>query len=150
MKKLLKFIFFVCIGTITIRFIKNIIKLSTYRKVTVFGNIETPLATKELTDKSYALLFGSMNLDLRAATIAGNEMTIKIYSRFSGINIKLPQDWNISIEGREKDSGIYTKVNYDETNTTSPQLKIVYDIKFSGMKITSFDTITESTETDSN
>ena len=135
MKKIIRVVFWASIGVIIIKMGKTFFKIRSYTKFAVFGGINEKFETIELTDKSYATIFGGVNIDLRKVTLPQTGTTINIYSRFGGVNIKLPKNWNVTMEGTSKHSEIRNVAEFDIKNKTAPQLKIVHDLKFSGMNI---------------
>ena len=45
-----------------------------------------------------AALFGGVELDLREAAMAGPEATLTINATFSGIELRIPRDWQVSVQ----------------------------------------------------
>ena len=135
MKKFIRFMFWAGISVVIIKIVKAFYKTKSYSKVVIFGGINKKFKAIELTDKSYAIIFGGINLDLREVTLPETGITIKVYSRFGGINIKVPKSWNVKTEGKAEKSNINNSTEYISQNDSVPQLKISYDLKFSGLNI---------------
>ena len=141
--------FWAGLTAVIIKIAKAFYKTRSYSKIAVFGGINEKFEAIDLTNKSYATIFGGVNLDLREVTLPKSGITIKVYSRLGGINIKVPKSWNINIEGKAKNSSINNTTKYDLQNNSVPQLKISYDLKYSGLNIVfpkTEDDITENYE----
>lgn len=83
---------------------------------------------------SFAVMFSGLEMDLTGATLL-DDTTIEIYSEFSGVTIKVPEDWQVIEEGESYRSGFSSKVDTYELDETKPVLYIQYNIRYSGLEI---------------
>ena len=44
-------------------------------------------------------ILGGFDIDLRGAAIAGDSATIEIFALWGGVELKVPEDWNVSVAG---------------------------------------------------
>ncbi len=44
-------------------------------------------------------IMGGFGIDLRGAAIAGDSATINVFTLWGGVDLKVPEDWNISVAG---------------------------------------------------
>jgi predicted membrane protein len=44
-------------------------------------------------------ILGGFGIDLRGAGIAGDSATINIFTLFGGVDLKVPEDWNVAVAG---------------------------------------------------
>lgn len=83
---------------------------------------------------SYAVMFSGLEFDLSRATLE-EDTTLEICAEFSGISIKVPEDWQVVEEGESFRSGFSSKVDTYELDDTKPVLYIQYNIRYSGMEV---------------
>lgn len=84
---------------------------------------------------SIAVMFAGCDIDLSDAEMVGNEATLKLYGEYAGISVKVPEAWNVSVQGKEDKSGVDKQVAYDGEDTESKVLIIDYHLKFSGLQV---------------
>ena len=106
---------------------------ATYNQVIAFNGEEKKY--EEFDGDALAVLFGSLELDLSEAVMLGESATLKLYGEFCGIEILVPENWNVKVEGTHDKAGIDNSVDYDGEDDTSKLLIIDYDLKFAGLDI---------------
>lgn len=89
---------------------------------------------EEFDTDSLAVSFGGLAIDMRNATLKDDFGTIKIYGHFSGIDIVVPDDWNVKTIGTKKNASI-SNLAEESTGDDKPTLIIKHDIHFSGLSI---------------
>lgn len=135
MKKFLRFIIFSILGWLTFKIVKLVLKLSDFSKSVIFGELVDPLTENKFSDRSYAMICSALNLDLTEIKLVDNKAELKLYARFSAIDITVPRNWNVDIQGESKNCGIDENTEFDSENENAPLLKINYDLKYCGVKI---------------
>ncbi len=106
---------------------------ATYDQVIAFSGEEKKY--EEFEGDSLAVLFAGLEIDLSEAVMIGDSATLKLYGEFCGIEILVPEDWNVKVEGTFDKAGVENNVEYDGEDDTSKLLIIEYDIKFAGLEI---------------
>lgn len=84
---------------------------------------------------SVAVMFAGCDIDLSDAVMVGDEATLKLYGEYAGISVKVPEAWNVKVQGKEDKSGVDKQVAYDGEDTESKVLIIDYHLKFSGLQV---------------
>ncbi len=70
------------------------------QELTVFGGIKRVLTTRDFRGGELLAIFGGIELDLRGAEIApGVEVQIEANAAFGGIDIKVPDRWQVEVRG---------------------------------------------------
>lgn len=102
-------------------------------KTLLFGGINKTFRENVVEENHYNLILSGLNLDFKKMPNPPKEINLILNARFSGVNIKLPEKWNVILEGKIDKGGInnHTEI-IDEPAVT---LKIAYDFKYSGMNI---------------
>lgn len=90
---------------------------------------------EEFSGDSIGVIFGGVDIDLRKATLSGDIATLDLYGAFSGFRIKVPESWNVKVEGIAEKSGVDNDIEFDEENEDLPLLHIKYNLKYSGLDI---------------
>ena len=85
------------------------------REVVTFGGIRRKVQSQEFEGGSAHATFGGIEIDLREAATKKEEVIIEAYARFGGIEIRVPDSWDVTVNG----SGMFGAFE-DETRPTSP------------------------------
>lgn len=106
-----------------------------YKNTVIFNGKELKYEDEEVfTGESIASVFSGVDVDLRNVDVQANEVTIDLFTMFSGIRIRIPADWYVVAEGTNNASGIEIRDN--EENEDALILKINYKAYFSGIEVT--------------
>ena len=102
----------------------------------IFGGVERKLEAAHFQGGNLTAAFGGIELDLRAARLAGGRHVLNVHVLFGGIEIKVPEDWVVEINGIPilgaiEDSRKYIK----PANEEEPRLKINALVAFGGLEI---------------
>jgi predicted membrane protein len=62
----------------------------------LFGGVERRVNIKNLRGGSISAIFGGVELDLRSAEIEGEEATVFVEATFGGVEIVVPDRWNVT------------------------------------------------------
>ncbi len=76
-----------------------------------FGGVRRKVQSQEFEGGSASATFGGIELDLREAASKQPEVTIAAFARFGGIEIRVPEAWDVTVSG----AGIFGAFE-DETN----------------------------------
>ena len=98
-----------------------------------FNGLNKVFKRNELEENQFNLFFSGLNFDFRKMEDPPEEIDLIINARFSGANIRIPESWNVELDGIDDKSGINNLIeNKDDAEVT---LKINYNFKYSGMNI---------------
>jgi hypothetical protein len=82
----------------------------------VFSGIRRRLDWQDFKGGEAFAMFGGVELDLRSATITQEEVVIDASAVFGGVDLQVPESWNVAVEGH----GIFGGYD-DETLHTMPE-----------------------------
>lgn len=68
------------------------------RLTALLGGIERRVSTQDFRGGEITAIMGGCQLDLRQASIQG-EAVLNVFAMWGGIEIKVPDDWTVSLEG---------------------------------------------------
>ncbi|WP_105615180.1 hypothetical protein [Vallitalea okinawensis] len=109
---------------------------SMYNNCLVFSAKDIELnENEEFSGDSIGAIFSSVDIDLRKATLKGDIATLDLYGAFSSIDIKVPEGWNIKVEGIDEKSEVDNEIEFDEDKEELPLLHIKYNVKYSALDI---------------
>ena len=77
----------------------------------MLGGIERKNSSQEFTGGEITAILGGCELDLRGASIKGDEAIIDVFTFWGGIDIRVPDDWAVSIESMPLMGGCEDKTN---------------------------------------
>lgn len=81
----------------------------------IFGGIEESLATQKFMGGNTTVVFGGAEIDLRKAALAEGDVTLHLSAIFGGIDIKVPETWQVLVDGTAILGGVE-----DKTGGASP------------------------------
>jgi len=65
----------------------------------VFGGVERHITEQDFHRTQCAAVFGGCKIDLRDAQITGSEAFLDTYAIFGGVEVRVPEDWEIVNRG---------------------------------------------------
>lgn len=74
-------------------------------------------------------------MDFTKAEMANDSAQLNVFGRFSGIAVKVPESWNVTMDGTSLQSGIVGDYTDNSEDENAPKLQINYDLKYSGLKV---------------
>ena len=81
-------------------------------------------------------IFGGLDLDLREVVMAGESARVDVFLLFGGGEIRVPEDWEVSIEGTAIAGGVSDKGSPDLPGSSGrPRLILTGLILFGGLEI---------------
>ncbi len=66
-------------------------------EVTIFNTIKRTIDSQNFRGGRFTSIFGSAKLDLTNAKLAPGENTLEVSMIFGGVNIRVPQNWNVLV-----------------------------------------------------
>ncbi len=69
------------------------------REAAVFGGGKRRVTTDDFQSAKYDAVFGGFEIDLRGAQIQGDSATIEVNAVFGGIEVKVPVNWSVVMQG---------------------------------------------------
>jgi hypothetical protein len=103
----------------------------------VFGGVERKLGGGFFSGGEMVAVFGGFNVDLRGATMVGDEAHLDVFAFCGGGDIKVPEDWNVSITVLPVFGGTDDKSRHPavEPGKTIKQLVVTGFVLFGGVGI---------------
>jgi predicted membrane protein len=65
----------------------------------VFGGVERRISAQDFEGGEAFAMFGGIELDLREAAMKGNQAVIQANAIFGGVEIRVPENWLVTIQG---------------------------------------------------
>ena len=75
----------------------------------LFGGTERQVLSSQFKGGKVTALFGGVEIDLRKARLADGEQSLDLTAIFAGIEIRVPEDWNVWVTGSPIFGGIDDK-----------------------------------------
>jgi predicted membrane protein len=75
----------------------------------IFGGVEEKLTTQTFNGGNATVVFGGAELDLRKAALSEGDITLSLTAIFGGIEIKVPEDWHVIVDGTAILGGVEDK-----------------------------------------
>jgi predicted membrane protein len=100
----------------------------------LFSGVEYTVNSNRFRGGTVQAIFGGIELDFRPARMATTEASLDVEAIFGGINIMVPPDWAVSIEGTPLFGSIDSKVITKPSDST-PLLRIRGTVVFGGIEI---------------
>jgi predicted membrane protein len=80
----------------------------------IFGGIEQRISSANFKGGSVSAVFGAHEIDLRQADMpAHSEAVLEVFAVFGGIELKVPDDWTVVLEGSAFLGGFESKARGD-------------------------------------
>lgn len=73
---------------------------NTVNEFALFGNVERRVNSTSFKGGRASSIFGSIKLDFRSAEIEGEEAVLELEAVFGGIELIVPERWNVQFEGQ--------------------------------------------------
>lgn len=103
----------------------------------MFGGVEESITSQRFTGGHATVVFGGAEIDLRKAVLAGNEATLDLSVIFGGIDLKVPEEWQILVDGTAILGGVEDKTGQGsaESREGKPRLHVRATAIFGGVEI---------------
>jgi hypothetical protein len=112
---------------------------SDFNYVAMFGGGKRRIETKEFRGGSAVAIFGGYNIDLRDAGIAGESATIDLNALFGGMEVRVPDTWQVDVRASAVFGGVDDKTAPPRTTAgvKPPRLIITGFAAFGGIVVKS-------------
>jgi predicted membrane protein len=96
----------------------------TLNEVAIFGGIERRISSQDFQGGNINAIFGSVELDLRDATILQDEAILEINAVFGSVELRIPEAWQITSRGQAAFGSFQDDTrNYRNENPPNPPRK---------------------------
>jgi LiaF transmembrane domain/Cell wall-active antibiotics response LiaF, C-terminal len=100
----------------------------------VFGGTKQRNSSQAFQGGTISAVFGSAELDLRLATIKGDEAVVDVSAVFGGIEIRVPETWTVVLRASSVLGGVEDKTHHREDGAP-PRLVVTGGAVFGGIEI---------------
>lgn len=149
-KKILKFVAvlgaIVGFAKLVCKFCNTTIKMNEYNRQKVFTGDSIDYSEEPFEKDSVATLFSGVEMKFDKAEMKEKTSVLDIFARFSGIQISVPDHWQVNMDGVMSSSGVDNNTKDNSENMDAPVLNINYDLKFSGLEVVNSDEAAEESE----
>ena len=101
----------------------------------VFGGVERHISAQDFRGAQCTAIFGSCKIDLRDAQILGKEATLETYAVFGGVEIRVPEDWEVINRGAAIFGGMGDQRRHSPTGPDTKTLILEGAAVFGGVEI---------------
>lgn len=105
------------------------------REVAVFGGIRKRIVSQNFQGGEVKAVFGGVELDLRPAMIIKDEIEIEADSVFGGVDITVPENWRVVVEGQGVFGGYEDKTSHTTSESAGPRVLITGSAVFGGVTV---------------
>jgi predicted membrane protein len=63
------------------------------------GGGERVVRSQDFRGGEVTAILGGFEIDLRGAGIAGDSATIEVFALFGGVELRVPEDWDVAVHG---------------------------------------------------
>ena len=112
---------------------------SDFNYTAIFGGGKRRIESKTFRGGSAVAIFGGYNIDLRDAGIAGESATIDVNALFGGIDIRVPETWQVEVRANAIFGGVEDKTAPPRTTAGEkpPRLIVTGFAAFGGIVVKS-------------
>jgi hypothetical protein len=100
----------------------------------IFGGSKRSVNSMEFKGGDATSIFGGIDLDLREARIAGNRAIFDVNMVFGGLEIKVPQTWNVTMEAFSIFGGVEDNTVHSSA-PDAPEFVVTGSVVFGGVAI---------------
>jgi hypothetical protein len=101
----------------------------------VFSGVRRRLDWQDFKGGEAFAMFGGVELDLRSATIAQDEVVIDASAVFGGVDLQVPENWNVAVEGHGIFGGYDDKTLHTMPESALPRVVITGNAIFGGVVV---------------
>jgi predicted membrane protein len=101
----------------------------------VFGGSRRRVDSQDFKGGEAFAMFGGVELDLRAATIVQDEVLIDASALFGGVDLQVPENWNVSVEGHGIFGGYEDQTHHAMPESARPRVVITGSAVFGGVVV---------------
>ena len=100
-----------------------------------FGGGERRISAPDFTHAELTAIFGGFKLDLRKATMKGSSAVIDATAIFGGVEIVVPETWNVIVRGVGIFGGYGDESHHPAASEPAPELIVQGVAMFGGVAI---------------
>ena len=101
----------------------------------VFGGVERRISAQDFRGAQCTAVFGACKIDLRDAQMQGKEATLETYAVFGGIELRIPEDWEVVNRSTAIFGGIGDQRRHSPTGPDAKTLILEGAAVFGGVQI---------------
>jgi len=101
----------------------------------VFGGVERHISAQDFRGAQCTAVFGECKIDLRDAQILGKEATVETYAVFGGVEVRVPEDWEVINRGTAVFGGMEDKRRHAPSGPDTKTLILQGAAVFGGVQI---------------
>ncbi len=101
----------------------------------VFGGSRRRVDSQDFKGGEAFAMFGGVEVDLRSATIVQDEVVIDASALFGGVDLQVPETWNVSVEGHGIFGGYEDKTLHAMPESARPRVVITGSAVFGGVVV---------------
>jgi len=103
----------------------------------IFGGVEETITSQRFTGGNATVVFGGADIDLRKAALADGDVTLNLSAIFGGIEIKVPENWQILVDGTAILGGVEDKTGAGAADSSEgqPRLHVRAVAIFGGVEV---------------
>ncbi len=101
----------------------------------VFGGSRRRVDSQDFKGGEAFAMFGGVEVDLRSATIVQDEVVIDASALFGGVDLQVPENWNVSVEGHGIFGGYEDKTMHAMPERARPRVVITGSAVFGGVVV---------------
>jgi len=101
----------------------------------VFGGSRRRLDSQDFKGGEAFAMFGGIELDLRSAAITQDEVVIDASALFGGVDIQVPESWNVQVEGHGIFGGYDDQTSHATPENARPRVVITGNAVFGGVVV---------------
>ncbi|MCP4896587.1 MAG: cell wall-active antibiotics response protein [bacterium] len=83
----------------------------TFQATAILGGSERRITSRNFRGGSVTAIMGGCTIDLRDAASGGDPAEIDVFALFGGVEIRVPQDWEVQVKGNAVLGGMEDKSN---------------------------------------
>jgi len=101
----------------------------------IFGGAEHAIASQDFKGGEMMALFGGIEIDLRSAKLSSEGCKIHATALFGGVEIIVPEDWNVVLTGTPIFGGIDNKKYGGSKDESASTIHVNCTVVFGGIEI---------------
>jgi hypothetical protein len=107
----------------------------------IFSHVERRITAQDFESSKVEAVFGGVELDLRDAGMKGDEAYVEANAVFGGIEIRVPESWQVIPRGAGVFGGFTDETRAPEANASAPVKRLIVKgaAVFGGVMITNSD-----------
>ena len=125
----------IVIGLIALMGIFYLVDHAGKGEAAVFGGVERHISAQDFRGAQCTAVFGACKIDLRDAQMLGKEATLETYAVFGGVEIRVPDDWEVVNRSTAIFGGIGDERRHSPTGPDTKTLILEGAAVFGGVQI---------------